>query len=94
MNEFNGYQMQNREVTCHMTHTDEKTHEIIKRNMHLAAHLGGGEGDYGNGPRYCPTIEKKMWVFPDKETHNVWLEPEGLNSHVVYPNGISTGLPL
>jgi len=55
--------------------------------------LGEDGNSYGTGPRYCPTIEKKLWVFPDKLEHNVWLEPEGLNTTVVYPNGISTGLP-
>lgn len=85
--------MQNEEVVCHLTQTDERAHEIIRANTHLAAKLSEDGSEYGTGPRYCPTIEKKMWVFPDKLTHNVWLEPEGIDSHVVYPNGISTGLP-
>ena len=86
--------MQNPEILCHMTHTNEETHEIIRQNAHLTAKLSEDGEKYGNGPRYCPTIEKKLKVFPDKITHNIWLEPEGINSHIVYPNGISTGLPI
>jgi tRNA uridine 5-carboxymethylaminomethyl modification enzyme len=93
LNEFNGYEMQNKEIECHMTWTNEATHEIIRQNDHLTAKLSEDGSKYGNGPRYCPTIEKKLRVFPDKTEHNIWLEPEGLDSHVVYPNGISTGLP-
>ena len=76
-----------------MTKTNERTHEIIIDNYKHAPVLGDDEHGFGVGPRYCPSIEKKMWTFPDKESHNIWLEPEGLTSDVVYPNGISTGLP-
>ena len=59
----------------------------------MAPRLGEDENSYGTGPRYCPTIDKKLWMFPNKKQHNIWLEPEGIESDVVYPNGISTGLP-
>ena len=59
----------------------------------MAAKLAEDGVGYGTGPRYCPSIEKKLIVFPDKQQHTVWLEPEGIDSPVVYPNGISTGLP-
>ena len=76
-----------------MTRTNAATHEILLANYNSAPQIGDDERSYGIGPRYCPSIEKKMWVFPDKSHHLIWLEPEGLNSDVVYPNGISTGMP-
>lgn len=86
--------MQQERKTCYITSTNEETHKIVSANYKYAPRLAeDGEG-YGTGPRYCPTIEKKLWMFPDKAFHNIWLEPEGLNSDVVYPNGLSTGLPL
>ena len=85
--------MQQEKIICHLTQTNRKTHEIIINNYDQAPVLGDDERGFGTGPRYCPSIEKKMWQFPDKESHTIWLEPEGLNSDVVYPNGISTGLP-
>ena len=61
-----------------MTHTNELTHEVIRKNYHNAPRLGEDENAYGKGPRYCPSIDKKLWMFPDKKVHNVWLEPEGI----------------
>ena len=90
---FNGFQLQNELLDCHMTYTNDETHAIVHDHGHLAVQLGDDDRKYGNGPRYCPTIDKKLWMFPDQKYHNVWLEPEGLDSDVVYPNGISTGLP-
>jgi tRNA uridine 5-carboxymethylaminomethyl modification enzyme len=91
--------MQNGQIQCYIASTNAATHKIINDNYHLAPRLGDSSQvsnsgkDYGTGPRYCPSIEKKLWVFPDKLKHNIWLEPEGIDSDVVYPNGLSTGLP-
>ena len=76
-----------------MAQTNSETHEIISEAYQRGevARLGADGLSYGNGPRYCPTIEKKLLVFADKPKHNIWLEPEGLDSNLVYPNGISTG---
>ena len=93
VHDFNGFQLQNELLDCHLTRTNEETHAIIMEHYHLAPKLGNDENSYGTGPRYCPTVDKKLFMFPDKTYHNVWLEPEGLDSDVVYPNGISTGLP-
>ena len=80
-----------RQVECGITHTNAKTHEIIKKNLSRSAMYGGMID--GVGPRYCPSIEDKVVRFADKDSHQVFLEPEGLNDHTVYPNGISTSLP-
>ena len=80
-----------RQVSCGITHTNEKTHEIIRENLQRSA-MYGGHID-GVGPRYCPSIEDKIVRFADKASHQVFLEPEGLTSDLVYPNGISTSLP-
>lgn len=80
-----------RQVACGITHTNQATHEIIKSNLDKSAMYGGAIG--GAGPRYCPSIEDKITRFPDKDSHQVFLEPEGLESELVYPNGISTSLP-
>jgi len=80
-----------RQVSCGITHTNEKTHEIIRENLEKSA-MYGGHID-GVGPRYCPSIEDKVVRFSEKPSHQVFLEPEGLNDTTVYPNGISTSLP-
>ncbi|MFG6529300.1 MULTISPECIES: tRNA uridine-5-carboxymethylaminomethyl(34) synthesis enzyme MnmG [unclassified Sulfitobacter] len=79
------------QVACGITHTNEKTHQIIRENLDRSA-MYGGHID-GVGPRYCPSIEDKVVRFADKESHQVFLEPEGADDHTVYPNGISTSLP-
>lgn len=81
-----------RQVACGITHTNEKTHEIIERNLRRSAMYGGHIE--GVGPRYCPSIEDKVVRFAEKTSHQVFLEPEGLADHTVYPNGISTSLPV
>ncbi|SPF79448.1 tRNA uridine-5-carboxymethylaminomethyl(34) synthesis enzyme MnmG [Pseudoprimorskyibacter insulae] len=80
------------QVNCGIAHTNEKTHEIIRANLDRSAMYGGHIE--GIGPRYCPSIEDKVVRFADKTSHQVFLEPEGLNDHTVYPNGISTSLPV
>jgi tRNA uridine 5-carboxymethylaminomethyl modification enzyme len=80
-----------RQVGCAITHTTEATHALIRANIHRSAMYGGHIE--GVGPRYCPSIEDKIQRFRDKETHQVFLEPEGLDDDTVYPNGISTSLP-
>ncbi len=80
-----------RQVACGMTHTNARTHAIIRENLHRSAMYGGHIA--GVGPRYCPSIEDKVVRFADKEAHQVFLEPEGLDDPTVYPNGISTSLP-
>jgi len=80
------------QVHCHITHTNEKTHEIIHANLEKSAMYSGNIE--GVGPRYCPSIEDKVVRFADKTSHQIFIEPEGLNTHEVYPNGISTSLPF
>jgi tRNA uridine 5-carboxymethylaminomethyl modification enzyme len=79
------------QVNCGITHTNENTHDIIRANLGRSA-MYGGHID-GVGPRYCPSIEDKVVRFADKGSHQIFLEPEGLNDHTIYPNGISTSLP-
>ena len=79
------------QVTCGITHTNERTHDIIRANLSRSA-MYGGHID-GVGPRYCPSIEDKVVRFADKQSHQIFLEPEGLKTNTVYPNGISTSLP-
>jgi tRNA uridine 5-carboxymethylaminomethyl modification enzyme len=80
-----------RQVSCAITHTNEKTHGIIRANLDRSAMYGGDIE--GVGPRYCPSIEDKVVRFADKSSHQIFLEPEGLDDHTIYPNGISTSLP-
>jgi tRNA uridine 5-carboxymethylaminomethyl modification enzyme len=79
------------QVECRVTHTTEATHAVIRANIHLSAVYGGAIA--GRGPRYCPSIEDKVVRFAERERHQIFLEPEGLTSALVYPNGISTSLP-
>ncbi|NBV05665.1 MAG: tRNA uridine-5-carboxymethylaminomethyl(34) synthesis enzyme MnmG [Proteobacteria bacterium] len=79
------------QTSCFITYTNQKTHEVIKNNLHKSAMYGGHIS--GVGPRYCPSIEDKVHRFFDKERHQIFLEPEGLDSDLIYPNGISTSLP-
>ena len=81
----------NKQVSCRMTYTNEKVHQIIKKNLNRSAMYSGNIK--GVGPRYCPSIEDKIVKFTDKGRHQIFLEPEGLNDHTIYPNGISTSLP-
>lgn len=80
-----------KQISCGITHTNEKTHEIIRSNLERSAMYGGHIE--GVGPRYCPSIEDKVVRFADKTSHQIFLEPEGVDDHTVYPNGISTSLP-
>ena len=80
-----------KQLPCYITRTNKKTHEIIKNNTHLSAMYSGNIK--GIGPRYCPSIEDKVNRFYDKESHQIFIEPEGINKDLVYPNGISTSLP-
>ena len=79
------------QIKCHITYTNENTHKIIADNIGRSAMYSGNIK--GTGPRYCPSIEDKITRFADKTRHQIFLEPEGLESNVVYPNGISTSLP-
>jgi len=81
----------NKQVSCRMTYTNDKVHKIIERNLSKSAIYSGNIK--GVGPRYCPSIEDKIVKFSDKGRHQIFLEPEGLNDHTIYPNGISTSLP-
>nr|WP_255613354.1 tRNA uridine-5-carboxymethylaminomethyl(34) synthesis enzyme MnmG [Pseudogemmobacter faecipullorum] len=81
-----------RQISCGITHTSRETHDIIRNNLSRSA-MYGGHID-GVGPRYCPSIEDKVVRFADKDSHQVFLEPEGLDDDTVYPNGISTSLPV
>ena len=85
-------QIHNRQISCRITTTTSATHEVIQNNIHKSAVYGGNIA--GRGPRYCPSIEDKVVRFADKTGHQIFLEPEGLDDDVVYPNGISTSLPL
>ncbi len=79
------------QVPCYITNTSQATHQLIASNIHLSAMYSGQI--QGVGPRYCPSIEDKISRFPDRASHQIFLEPEGVDDHTVYPNGISTSLP-
>lgn len=79
------------QISCSITHTNEETHRVIRENLSRSAMYGGHIE--GVGPRYCPSIEDKIVRFADKSSHQIFLEPEGIEDHTVYPNGISTSLP-
>ncbi|VFP82755.1 tRNA uridine-5-carboxymethylaminomethyl(34) synthesis enzyme MnmG [Candidatus Erwinia haradaeae] len=80
------------QICCYITHTNEKTHQIIRDNLHYSPMYNGSLESIG--PRYCPSIEDKVMRFSDRKAHQVFLEPEGLTSSEMYPNGISTSLPF
>ena len=80
------------QISCHITHTNEATHDVIRANLDRSP-MYSGEIE-GIGPRYCPSIEDKVVRFADRQSHQIFLEPEGLNCGEVYPNGISTSLPF
>ena len=81
----------NKQISCRMTYTNEAVHKIISKNISRSAMYSGSI--QGVGPRYCPSIEDKIKKFADKQRHQIFLEPEGLNDNTIYPNGISTSLP-
>jgi tRNA uridine 5-carboxymethylaminomethyl modification enzyme len=80
------------QVNCYIAHTTAETHRIIRENVHRSPMYSGQI--HSTGPRYCPSIEDKIVKFPDKETHQLFLEPEGLHTHEIYLNGMSTSLPV
>ena len=79
------------QIDCHITHTNAETHKIIRDNLHRSPLFSGAIES--KGPRYCPSVEDKVVRFEGKDSHQIFLEPEGLDDHTVYPNGISTSLP-
>ena len=80
------------QINCYITHTNERTHDIIRANLDRSPMFSGKIE--GVGPRYCPSIEDKIYRFADKDSHQIFIEPEGLTTHELYPNGISTSLPF
>ena len=80
-----------KQLSCYITRTNKETHKIIDKNIHLSAMYSGNI--VGIGPRYCPSIEDKVYKFDTKESHQIFIEPEGIEKDLVYPNGISTSLP-
>ncbi|CAD7781459.1 tRNA uridine 5-carboxymethylaminomethyl modification enzyme MnmG [Candidatus Methanoperedenaceae archaeon GB50] len=80
------------QIPCYLTYTNSETHEIIRKNIKYAPLISGKVS--GKSPRYCPSIEEKVIKFPEKERHQIFLEPEGLNTTEVYPNGTFTSLPI
>ncbi|ACH93133.1 glucose inhibited division protein A [Borrelia duttonii Ly] len=88
---FSNTKIDKTQLSCYVTYTNKKTHEIISENMHLSP-LYSGE-IVGNGPRYCPSIEDKIVKFKDKDKHQIFIEPEGINTQEMYLNGLSSSLP-
>ena len=91
MSIYNRPKKHQKQLSCFITKTNKNTHEIIEKNTHLSAMYSGNIT--GIGPRYCPSIEDKVNKFKNKESHQIFIEPEGINKDLVYPNGISTSLP-
>jgi tRNA uridine 5-carboxymethylaminomethyl modification enzyme len=89
---FSSHRIEQRLIPCHITHTSEETHQVIRDYMHQSPLYSGVI--QGIGPRYCPSIEDKVVRFPDRSGHQIFLEPQGYETCEVYPNGISTSLPL
>lgn len=85
-------EQQPKQINCFITHTNEKTHDVIRKNLDRSPMYAGVIE--GIGPRYCPSIEDKVMRFADKDSHQIFIEPEGLTTHELYPNGISTSLPF
>lgn len=81
-----------RQIPCYITHTNDQTHDLIRNSLDRSPMYTGIIE--GVGPRYCPSIEDKVMRFADRNSHQIYLEPEGLNTIEVYPNGISTSLPF
>ena len=91
MSLYNRPKKHQKQLSCYVARTNQETHKIIKDNTHLSAMYSGSIS--GIGPRYCPSIEDKVNRFKDKNSHQIFIEPEGINKDLVYPNGISTSLP-
>ncbi|MGQ0793654.1 MAG: tRNA uridine-5-carboxymethylaminomethyl(34) synthesis enzyme MnmG [Deltaproteobacteria bacterium] len=89
---FSTDKIEREQMPCYITYTNKKTHDIIRQNLHKSPLYSGMIK--GVGPRYCPSIEDKVVKFADKERHQIFLEPEGVGTYEIYPNGVSTSLPL
>ncbi|MCI0453828.1 MAG: tRNA uridine-5-carboxymethylaminomethyl(34) synthesis enzyme MnmG [Candidatus Dadabacteria bacterium] len=89
---FSNDKIDGEQLPCYITYTNERTHDVIRKNLHKSPLYSGVIK--GIGPRYCPSIEDKVVKFRDKERHQIFLEPEGVGTYEIYPNGISTSLPL